>query len=71
MIACLDWLCLNCWCGQSRAYEQDDSSPDCIAQQTSEHGALTNIAAVFGPHLTPQSAAELAEWMANQKGNHP
>jgi hypothetical protein len=33
--------------------------PDCTAQQIPEHEALTNIAAVFGPHLTPQSAAGL------------
>lgn len=32
---------------------------DCLAQQTSEQKALDNIAEIFGPHLTPQSAAEL------------
>jgi hypothetical protein len=26
-IACLDRLCINCWCGQSLIYEQDDDSP--------------------------------------------
>lgn len=35
--------------------------PDCTAEQTPEHEALANIAAVFGPHLTPQSAAELRD----------
>ena len=50
---------------------------DCTAQQTPEHQALTNIAEIFGPHLTPQSAAELhhyrtsARKAANQKGNRP
>jgi hypothetical protein len=32
---------------------------DCTAEQIPDHQALANIAEVFGPHLTPQSAAEL------------
>ena len=32
---------------------------ECTVQQIPEHHALTNIAAVFGPHLMSQSAAEL------------
>jgi hypothetical protein len=34
---------------------------DCTAQQIPEHDALMNIAAVFGPHLTPQSANDLQQ----------
>jgi hypothetical protein len=35
--------------------------PDCTAQQISERQGLINIAEVFGPHLAPQSAAELQQ----------
>jgi hypothetical protein len=40
--------------------------PDCTAEQVSEIDALTNIAVVFGPHLTPQSAAELGLAVADE-----
>ena len=40
---------------------------DCTAEQTPEHEALTNIAAVFGPYLTPQSAAELQQLIQTQQ----
>jgi len=42
---------------------------DCTAEQTPEHEALTTIAAVFGLHLTPQSAAELQELLKQGKEN--
>ena len=32
---------------------------DCTVQQIPERAAFANIAEIFGPHLTPQSAAEL------------
>jgi hypothetical protein len=39
---------------------------DCTAEQIPEYEALANIAEIFGPHLTPQSAAELNAWKAQQ-----
>jgi hypothetical protein len=42
---------------------------DCLAGQTPEHQALTNVLAVFGPHLTPQSAADLRR--ATEKARTP
>lgn len=42
--------------------------PDCAAQQISDHQALTNIAEIFGPHLTPQSAAELHRQVSANHG---
>jgi hypothetical protein len=41
---------------------------DCTAQQTPERQALTNIAIVFGPYLTPQSAAELHRNISANRG---
>ena len=43
--------------------------PDCAAQQIPEHRALANIAAVLGPHLTPQSAAELQNLIETSAGH--
>jgi hypothetical protein len=49
---------------------------NCTAWQIPEHQALANIAAVFGPHLTPPSAAELRHLIetsaghGGQKGKH-
>jgi hypothetical protein len=40
---------------------------DCTVRQIPEHVALTNIAEIFGPHLTPQSAAELHHYISERK----
>ena len=40
---------------------------DCTAQQIPDHEALTNIAVVFSPHLTLQSAADLQHVMKDQE----
>jgi hypothetical protein len=42
---------------------------DCTAEQIPEHEALANIAAVFGPHLTPHSVDELQQLINAPKGN--
>lgn len=42
---------------------------DCTAQQITEQEAFTNIADIFGPYLTPQSAVELQQLI--QKGITP
>jgi hypothetical protein len=50
---------------------------DCLADQTPERQALTNVLAVFGPHLTQRSAAELHRALETsaghdgEKGNRP
>jgi hypothetical protein len=55
-------------CGLYPSTHHGEHRPDCTAEQISEQHALANIAAVFGPHLTPQSATELHPIIADRPG---
>ena len=67
MIACLDRLCVNCWCGQSTADETAESGPARGGHRRADQpaDAIRNVTAILGGRTLTTAAIVATQ---NQRG---